>query len=75
MLAGTAAPSFEDACTFAVRIGGDADTIAAMAGAIAGARFGASAIPERWLAGLEDEGRGRSHVERLAAVLWEAEAG
>lgn len=75
VLAGTAAPSFEDACTFAVRIGGDADTIAAMAGAIAGARFGASAIPERWLAGLEDEGRGRSHVERLAAVLWEAEAG
>lgn len=66
-----AAPSFEEACTFAVQIGGDAAAIAAMAGAIAGALFGASAIPERWLSGLEDGIRGRSHVEFLAARLWE----
>ena len=60
---------FEDAVSFAVRCGGDTDTIGAMAGAIAGARDGASAIPERWLAALEDGRRGRSHVERLARAL------
>ncbi len=60
---------FEDAVSFAVRCGGDTDTIGAMAGAIAGARDGASAIPDRWLATLEDGPRGRSHVERLARAL------
>ncbi len=60
---------FEDAVSFAVRCGGDTDTIGAMAGAIAGARDGASAIPGRWLAALEDGPRGRSHVERLARAL------
>lgn len=64
------AASFEDACTFAVQIGGDADTIAAMAGAVAGARFGASAIPARWLDGLDNGERGRTYVERLAERLW-----
>lgn len=63
--------SFEDAVTFAVRCGGDADTIGAMAGAIAGARNGATAIPARWLDPLEDGPKGRSHVERLAERLAE----
>jgi ADP-ribosylglycohydrolase len=67
--AATRARSFEDACTFAVRIGGDADTIAAMAGAVAGARFGASTIPRRWLEPLEDGARGRSYVEALSGRL------
>ena len=60
---------FEDAVSFAVRCGGDTDTIGAMAGAIAGGRDGASAIPGRWLAALEDGQRGRSHMERLARAL------
>jgi poly(ADP-ribose) glycohydrolase ARH3 len=68
-LVAAAAPSFEDALTFAVRCGGDTDTVAAMAGAIAGARLGASAIPRRWLDALEDGPKGRGHVERLAAQL------
>lgn len=63
--------SFEEAVTFAVRCGGDTDTIAAMAGAIAGARFGAEAIPQRWLDELEDGPRGRSYVEDLARQLVE----
>lgn len=60
---------FENAVSFAVRCGGDTDTIGALAGAIAGARDGASAIPARWLAALEDGPRGRSHVEWLARAL------
>jgi ADP-ribosyl-[dinitrogen reductase] hydrolase len=34
---------------FAVNLGGDADTNGAVAGALAGARFGAGGIPQRWL--------------------------
>jgi poly(ADP-ribose) glycohydrolase ARH3 len=61
--------TFEQAVTFAVRLGGDTDTVAAMAGAIVGARDGASSIPARWRAALEDGERGRSHVVQLAAHL------
>jgi poly(ADP-ribose) glycohydrolase ARH3 len=66
-----AAPSFEEALTHAVRCGGDTDTVAAMAGAVAGARYGVAAIPDRWLEALEDGEKGRSHVEGLAAQLAE----
>lgn len=41
--------SFEEAVVWAVSFGGDADTNGAVTGALAGARFGAEAIPERWL--------------------------
>lgn len=41
----------------AVCLGGDTDTIAAMAGAMAGAVYGASDIPERLLGRLEASGR------------------
>lgn len=67
--AALAQPAFEAAVRFAVRLGGDTDTVAAMAGAIAGARHGVRSIPGRWLEALEDGERGRSHVERLADGL------
>lgn len=57
------------AVTFAVRCGGDTDTIGAMAGAVAGARHGWTAIPSSWMDALEDGEYGRSHVEGLAARL------
>lgn len=60
---------FRETVSFAVRCGGDTDTIGAMAGAIAGAWSGADAIPAPWLAALEDGPRGRSHVESLAVRL------
>ena len=60
---------FEGAVRFAIRCGGDTDTIGAMAGAIAGAREGASSIPPRWLDALEDGPRGRRYVVELAAAL------
>jgi ADP-ribosylglycohydrolase len=55
-----------------VRCGGDTDTIAAMAGAISGASYGAAAIPAAWIEVLEDGPKGRSHVQRLADRLAEA---
>lgn len=61
--------SVEEAIVFAVRCGGDTDTIGAMTGAIAGAREGAGAIPSRWLDVLEQGPRGRAHVESLADRL------
>jgi ADP-ribosyl-[dinitrogen reductase] hydrolase len=39
----------EAAIVNSVNGGGDADTIGAVAGAIAGARFGASDLPDRWV--------------------------
>jgi len=67
--AAAVAETFEEAVTRAIRLGGDTDTIGAMAGAIAGARFGAGAIPARWLEALEDGEHGRSYVESLADDL------
>ena len=69
LYASLAQPAFEQAVRFAVRLGGDTDTIAAMTGAIVGARDGLTAIPARWLAALEDGHRGRTHVEQLADRL------
>ena len=45
-LAAMAASLFEEAVFTAVNAGGDADTVGAIAGALAGARFGASGIPQ-----------------------------
>jgi poly(ADP-ribose) glycohydrolase ARH3 len=60
---------FEEAVSFAVRCGGDTDTLGAMAGALAGAACGARSIPARWLDALEGGERGRPYVERLAGAL------
>ncbi len=40
--------SFETAVTAAINLGGDTDTVACVAGALAGARYGVQAIPSRW---------------------------
>jgi len=72
--AAAAHSGFEEPVTFAVACGGDTDTIGAMAGAIAGARDGITAIPARWLDALENGDRGRSYVEDLARRLWERRA-
>lgn len=44
---------FETALKGAVNDGGDADTIGALTGALAGARFGVDSIPRRWLESLD----------------------
>lgn len=47
--------SFEEAVIKAVNLGGDADTIGAITGGLAGALYGYEAIPERWLECLDTE--------------------
>ena len=51
----------------AVRLGGDTDTVAAIAGALAGAA--AESVPESWLRGLWERPRSARWMERLAARL------
>ncbi len=58
--------SFEDCLVRAVNLGEDADTTGTVAGALAGAYYGAHRIPERWLARLE----ARSRMEWLAEQLY-----
>lgn len=64
---GLAAESAEEAIVTAVNRGGDTDTIGAITDAIAGARFGASDFPPRWLSAIEET----NEVESLANQLME----
>lgn len=48
-------PTFKRCIIGAVNHGGDADTIAAIAGGLAGARFGYDAIPEKWIDKLDPQ--------------------
>lgn len=57
--------SFEDVVVAAVNLGGDADSSGAVAGALAGACYGASAIPERWLAVLQSRQELTDLADRL----------
>jgi len=41
--------TFRDAIETAINMGGDADTVGAVTGALAGAKYGAMAIPPEWL--------------------------
>lgn len=50
-----ATASFEDAIIGAVNDGGDADTISALTGGLAGAFYGFNAIPERWVQALDKD--------------------
>ncbi|MEA1872102.1 MAG: ADP-ribosylglycohydrolase family protein [Chloroflexota bacterium] len=57
--------SYKDTVIYAISLGGDTDTIAAMAGAISGAYLGIEAIPSEWRARLEN----REYIEALAENL------
>jgi ADP-ribosyl-[dinitrogen reductase] hydrolase len=65
LLDGLSGESAEDAIVTAVNRGGDTDTIGGIAGAVAGARFGASTLPDRWLTALD----ATAELESLAAQL------
>jgi ADP-ribosylglycohydrolase len=54
--------SFREAVVLAVNLGGDTDTIGAMAGAMAGAYYGYGQIPQEWLNSLENRVKGRDYL-------------
>ncbi len=56
----------------AIGQGNDTDTLAAMAGALGGARLGVEAVPPHLIARLEAGRQGRSYLEALAARLHQA---
>lgn len=62
---GLVADSAEEAIVTAVNRGGDTDTIGAIAGAVAGARFGASNLPNRWISAVKEA----EEIDRLAEGL------
>ena len=60
--------TLQDALIGIVNGGGDTDTNAAVAGAVLGARYGASAIPERWLDCIPQRGRIETLTDGLLAI-------
>lgn len=60
--------SFENALIEAVNLGGDADSIGAVCGQIAGAYYTYSAIPERWLAAIKDRERLDLLINKFIAI-------
>ncbi len=60
------ARSLEEAILSAINLGGDADTVGACCGALAGAYWGVEAIPQRWTRDLE----GYEELVQLAERVW-----
>jgi poly(ADP-ribose) glycohydrolase ARH3 len=63
------ADSYEEVIARAISLGDDTDTLAAMAGALTGARLGMDAIPPRLREQMEDGPKGRAYIEQLARQL------
>jgi ADP-ribosyl-[dinitrogen reductase] hydrolase len=63
--------TFADAVLTAANLGGDADTTAAIAGQLAGARYGLSGIPQHWL----DKLAWRERIEQVAWTLFNGKSG
>lgn len=62
------AGSYEEAVTRAVRLGDDTDTTAAIAGGLAGIRWGIGGIPPAWLAAMRGRDVAGPIVDRLLAA-------
>jgi ADP-ribosyl-[dinitrogen reductase] hydrolase len=60
--------TLEDTIVAAVSLGDDTDTTGAVAGALAGARYGASAIPARWLERLQHREELEAHAGKLFSL-------
>ncbi|MBZ5688041.1 MAG: ADP-ribosylglycohydrolase family protein [Acidobacteriia bacterium] len=57
--------SYEEAVIRAANLGDDADTVAAVCGALAGAYYGYAAIPRKWRDQLQNE----AHICEIALAL------
>ncbi|HET6581055.1 MAG TPA: ADP-ribosylglycohydrolase family protein, partial [Methanoregula sp.] len=62
------ARTLEGAILSAINLGGDADTVGACCGALAGAYWGLGAVPMRWRMELE----GCKYIQHLAGLLWDS---
>lgn len=62
------ARTLEGAILSAINLGGDADTVGACCGALAGAYWGLGAVPGRWRIELE----GCEYIQHLAELLWDS---
>jgi len=63
--------SFESCLIATVNQGGDADTTGALAGMLAGAKYGVQAIPERWLAQLDSQVAAKIRQQTAALLALE----
>jgi poly(ADP-ribose) glycohydrolase ARH3 len=63
--------SFEATISNVIFLGGDTDTMAAMAGALSGAYVGAGRLPARLVGLLESSPKGRTYLQQLADQLFE----
>ena len=61
--------SFEATVSNVIFLGGDTDTLAAMAGALSGAYLGAGRLPVRLVGLLERSPKGRAYLQHLAGQL------
>ncbi len=61
--------SYPDTIARAISMGGDTDTLAAMAGALSGAHLGKHAPPPNLLDLLEDGHKGKTYIRDLAHSL------
>lgn len=62
--------SFESTIGESIKGAGDADTIAAISGAISGALNGVAGIPKEWIDGLENGEKGKDYIVSLAKKLY-----
>jgi poly(ADP-ribose) glycohydrolase ARH3 len=60
------APRFDEIVINAIQCGGDTDSNAALAGALAGALLGEEALPKRWVQNLENRSGGRDDILAVA---------
>lgn len=63
---------YTDVISRAIGQGNDTDTLAAMAGAISGARLGIAGIPAHLVESLENKQKGRDYIKELAHQLFDA---
>jgi ADP-ribosyl-[dinitrogen reductase] hydrolase len=64
--------NLQDAIVTAVNRGGDTDTIGAITGAVAGAQYGASQLPKRWVSKIDEANELESLADELASVTPES---
>lgn len=61
--------SFQDSISKIISAGGDADTNAAVAGALLGVKFGYKSIPQKWVEGLVYKKELTTKVEKLLSLV------